>query len=208
MGWPQATLAESSFLKRMLFEKAFAAQAENLALGRPRSAFWDNLVFSKTALRLGGRLRLMCTGAAPMPAHLHTFMQVVFMAPLLQGYGMTENAAAAVGTPLGYRHPGRIGAPLPCTEVKLEDIPEMNYLSTDAPHPRGEVCLRGPNVFVGYYNQPDKTAEALDADGWLVRVDMYFFISTGSGWSGEAGTCPDIGAALARRHSTRATSGA
>lgn len=164
-------VAEGSFMKRMLFEKAYATQAENIEAGRPRSGFWDSLVFSKTAQRLGGRIRLMATGAAPMPQHLHTFMQVVFMAPLLQGYGLTENSAAAAVTPLGYRFPGRIGGPIPCTEMKLVDVPEMEYLSTDQP-PRGEVCLRGANVFQGYFKLDDKTKEALDDDGWLHTGDI------------------------------------
>ena len=73
------------------------------------------------------------------------------MAPVLQGYGMTENAAAACATPYEYRRAGTVGQPIPCLEVKLTDVPDMNYTSLDEPCPRGEVMLRGANVFQGYY---------------------------------------------------------
>jgi long-chain acyl-CoA synthetase len=65
-----------------------------------------------------------------------------------------------------------------CCEIKLEDVPEMLYASSNA-LPSGEVCVRGPCVFVGYYKMADKTAEAIDANGWFHTGDIGAWTSTG-----------------------------
>lgn len=67
----------------------------------------------------------------------------------LSGYGQTETSGGATTTPPESTELGNVGIPLPCIEVKLVDVPEMGYKSTDQPFPRGEICFRGPCVTQG-----------------------------------------------------------
>lgn len=66
---------------------------------------------------------------------------------------------------------GEVGSPVPCVEVKLVDVPELNYRATN-PKPQGEIWIRGTSVTSGYYNRPDLTEEALTPDGWLMTGDI------------------------------------
>ncbi|KAI1713965.1 AMP-binding enzyme domain-containing protein [Ditylenchus destructor] len=65
--------------------------------------------------------------------------------------------------------PGHVGVPSPCNAIKLVDVPELNYFAKDK---AGEVCIRGNNVFRGYYRMEEQTREVLDADGWLHTGDI------------------------------------
>ncbi|RKP10848.1 hypothetical protein THASP1DRAFT_27387 [Thamnocephalis sphaerospora] len=142
--------------------------AQNQGVTHP---LWDRLLFNKIRQVLGGRVRLILTGSAPIGGDVLSFLRVAFCCDIYEGYGQTENAAGACITQAGEYLPNHVGVPTKCGEVKLVDIPEMNYFSTDK-QPRGELCLRGPHIFAGYLKDPEKTREALDEDGWLHTGDV------------------------------------
>mmetsp|Transcript_3518 Transcript_3518/g.5348 ORF Transcript_3518/g.5348 Transcript_3518/m.5348 type:complete len:683 (+) Transcript_3518:179-2227(+) len=162
---------KKGFFTRALFKVGLSAQTYWVKEGL-RSWLLDQLLFSKMQSSLGGRIRIMATGGAPMPAYLMDFLKVVFGCPIIQGYGMTENAAACIATPIGYPISGPIGCPLGSNEFKLVSVEEMGYTVHDKPFPRGEVCIFGANVFQGYWKLPEETERTLSKDGWLLTGDI------------------------------------
>eukprot|EP00362_Geleiidae_sp_MMETSP1317_P001696 CAMPEP_0201283462 /NCGR_PEP_ID=MMETSP1317-20130820/8616_1 /ASSEMBLY_ACC=CAM_ASM_000770 /TAXON_ID=187299 /ORGANISM="Undescribed Undescribed, Strain Undescribed" /LENGTH=138 /DNA_ID=CAMNT_0047599771 /DNA_START=179 /DNA_END=596 /DNA_ORIENTATION=- len=104
------------------------------------------------------------------------FLEIVLGLRIRQLYGQTENTGIATYN-CAEDPSNNVGGPCCGLELKLVDVPEMKYLSTDVDQngiacPRGEICLRGPLVFAGYYRRPDLTAEAIDNGGWLHTGDV------------------------------------
>ena len=125
-------------------------------------------------------LRLCVSGSAPLPAQvLHEF-EAKFHVPLIEGYGLSEASPVVTKNPLDKtRKPGSIGLPIPNVEVSIQDEAGRELPDNEI----GELCVRGGNVMVGYWNQPEETAKAL-RDGWLLTGDIgyrdaegYYFIT-------------------------------
>uniref|UniRef100_A0A8C9VDZ0 Long-chain-fatty-acid--CoA ligase n=1 Tax=Scleropages formosus TaxID=113540 RepID=A0A8C9VDZ0_SCLFO len=126
---------------------------------------------------LGGRVRLMITGAAPVSPTVLTFLRAALGCQFYEGYGQTECTAGCTLSMPGDWTAGHVGAPLPCSLVKLVDVADMNYYAING---EGEVCVKGPNVFQGYLKDPEKTAEAMDKDGWLHTGDIGKWLPNGT----------------------------
>jgi long-chain acyl-CoA synthetase len=122
---------------------------------RASLAFFDRVVFKKIRERLGGRIRIAASGAAPLGKDLAEFYAAIGM-PLVEGYGLTEAGVAALN-PLDRPKSGSIGKLLPGVEARLEDD--------------GELMLRSPCLFTGYYKDAGATAAVL-REGWLATGDI------------------------------------
>ncbi|KAG0347950.1 Long chain acyl-CoA synthetase 7 peroxisomal [Podila humilis] len=155
-----------------LFNRAYVAKKANLRKGILTHAVWDKLVFGAIRARLGGNVKHIVSGSAPISPDVMDFLRICFSADVYEGYGQTEQAAGLSMSYRGDLTPGQVGPPQLCIEVKLKDLPAMNYTSQDKPYARGEVMLRGNSVFSGYYKAPKQTAETLDADGWASTGDV------------------------------------
>jgi long-chain acyl-CoA synthetase len=122
----------------------------------------------------------MVTGSAPIDVTVLDFLKITFCVPVLEGYGLTESSAGSCLTRMNDPIAGHVGGPIPSLRLRLKDVPEMSYFSTDKPYPRGELCMKGPSIFSGYYLRPDKTAEAFDKKGWFMTGDVVQVFENGS----------------------------
>ncbi|NXH92022.1 ACSL1 ligase, partial [Edolisoma coerulescens] len=165
-------------LKRWLLDFASKRKEAELRSGIVRNnSFWDKVIFRKIQASLGGKVRLMVTGAAPVSASVLTFLRAALGCQFYEGYGQTECTAGCSLSLPGDWTAGHVGAPMPCNVIKLVDVQEMNYLAAKG---EGEVCVKGLNVFRGYLKDPEKTAEALDKDGWLHTGDIGKWLPNGT----------------------------
>ncbi|MEQ6902987.1 long-chain fatty acid--CoA ligase [Nocardioides sp. YIM 152588] len=153
-------------LKEKIFNRAFevgTAVDELTLAGKPvpfllkvQHGLFDKLVFSKVRERFGGRVKFFISGSAALNPDIARWFHAAGVL-ILEGYGMTENAAGAtVNHPKDYKM-GTVGPALPGAEVRIGD--------------NGEVQLRGPHIMAGYHNRPEASAEAFTQDGWLRTGD-------------------------------------
>ena len=124
---------------------------------KAQHAIADKLVLHKIRDLFGGRAKLAMTGAAPVEPEILEFFRAAGVW-VLEGYGMTETCAVATLNTIEEHRFGTVGRSIPCCEVKIADD--------------GEVLMRGPNIFKGYYRNEEATGETLDADGWLRSGDL------------------------------------
>ncbi|KAJ1724417.1 medium-chain fatty acid-CoA ligase faa2 [Coemansia erecta] len=136
-----------------------------------KHALWDRLIFGKIAQLFGGNIRLVISGAVSLTPELHNFFRAALSCNVVQGYGQTESIASGLIQRTDDISTGNIGIPSPGIDIRLRSIPDMGYVATDHPCPRGEIMIRGEGIFSGYYKAPEKTAEAMDGE-WLATGDI------------------------------------
>jgi len=168
-------------MKKKIFDAGMATKTQNLRMqGRLTHALYDRLIFNKIKTSLGmDQIRFLISGSAPLAENVMLFFRCMLSVPVVEGYGQTEGAAAAsIVDTEDMTTTGHVGGPLSCLEMVLVDVPEMGYLHTDTSHRgqpcqgRGEICIRGPSVFLGYYKDDKKTKETIDEEGWLHSGDI------------------------------------
>uniref|UniRef100_F1KZW9 Long-chain-fatty-acid--CoA ligase n=1 Tax=Ascaris suum TaxID=6253 RepID=F1KZW9_ASCSU len=165
-----STIINSSYLKKMIFNLSIAYKSYKLRRGIVcNDSLIDSLVFKRLQEEMGGRVRFMTIGSAPISGDVLNFARATLGAVIVEGYGQTECVAACAVCIPADMSTDQVGIPSPCNAIKLIDVPELGYFTKDGV---GEICIRGYNVFKGYYKDDEKTKEVLDSDGWLHSGDI------------------------------------
>lgn len=174
----KASTIEATGVKGALSRHIVSTKTATLLQSDPKKAtnkhfLYDRIWSKKVTAALGlDRAKSMISGSAPLDPSLHQFLRVVFANTVAQGYGLTETYAMGSAQLEGDFSSGNCGAVAPGCELCLVDVPDMEYLSTDLPHPRGELLIRGPTVFSEYYKNETETKKAMTEDGWFRTGDV------------------------------------
>lgn len=139
------------------------------------SSILDYLIFSKVKEELGGELKRLVVGGAPVTPHTHNTMRAIFGCSLQVGYGSTETASCITGMDEDDVIPGQVGGPNLGVLLKLQSWEEGGYLITDTPFPRGEIIVGGSCVAKGYFKQNQETVGAFfeeDGQRWFRTGDI------------------------------------
>ena len=136
-------------ITKFLFDRGIQAKKAGLARGYNTHWFYDRFVFSKLKQSIGlDNVLITISGSAPLSAEVLTFLRCVLGNKVVEGYGATETSAATILQEAYDFTIGHVGGPMSCCDMRLEDVPDMQYLHTDTEHRgepcigRGEICLR------------------------------------------------------------------
>lgn len=174
----KAATIEQQGVKGALSRHVVQTKMTNIGNDDPAKATNKHLVYDriwgrKIAAALGlDRVVQTMSGSAPLDGALQQFLRIVVASDVMQGYGSTETYAVALAQSSSDMSVGTCGGPVACVEVCLVDVPDMDYLSTDQPRPRGELLIRGPNVFSEYYKDAEETRKSFTEDGWFKTGDI------------------------------------
>lgn len=153
------------------FKEAMFNGAVSLKKGKlPVNNLMDAIVFKQVKAQTGGRLRFAISGGAAISRETQEFLSTALVT-VLQGYGLTESCGMCAIMPPDFFQYNVVGIPVPSVEVKLVDVPDANYYSTNKP-PQGEVWIRGNSVTKGYFKRDDVTKESFSEDGWFKTGDV------------------------------------
>nr|XP_039268333.1 long-chain-fatty-acid--CoA ligase 4-like [Styela clava] len=178
------TVGEANFLRQGLFSFGYSYKLGCVNNGQD-TPILNRIIFKNTRAVLGGKVRIMLSGGAPLDAQTQRFMNVCMCCPVGQGYGLTETCGAGTITQVLTDHStGTVGPPLPSAEFKLVPWADGGYFPTNKPNPQGEVWIGGPIVTQGYYKNEQKTAEDFHVDEngqrWFKTGDIGEIASDGS----------------------------
>ena len=155
-GWKGRLFVKAAEAARVWSRKEQAGEQHTFAEIAER-ANYETLVYRTVRGALGPKIKYVACGGAPLSLDLAHFYNGIGL-PMIQGYGMTETAAPFAATRVTDNVIGTVGQPAPGSSIRISD--------------EGELQVKGPNVFRGYHNLPEKTAEAFTADGWLRTGDL------------------------------------
>ena len=161
-------VSQEGFLKRALFHISYYFQAASINWWG-RSHLLDSLVFDKIRAKLGGRLERIITGGAPLTVRTYNFIRVCFCSEVYQGYGLTETAAASF---VSFPSDSDLSIGPPCSTVEVMLVPVDGMPEYGKEGMSGELWIRGPTVFQGYFRDPKKTEDDLHPDGWFMTGDI------------------------------------
>ena len=173
---------KSPILKKIFQKSVDMKINEYKKTGMYKNILLDNLVFKEVRQAVGGRVRFMLVGSAPIDGNLLNFLRCSLSVEIMEGYGQTENVAGVLLSNTCDPVTNHLGGPGWWTEIKLVDQPELGYTSknidkeTGKSRPSGELCVRGTSLFQGYFRNPEKTSESIDKDGWLHSGDVAMII--------------------------------
>ena len=155
-GWKGRLFIKAAEAARVWSRKEQAGEQHTFAEIAERAKY-ETLVYRTVRGALGPKIKYVACGGAPLSLDLAHFYNGIGL-PMIQGYGMTETAAPFAATRVTDNVIGTVGQPAPGSSIRISD--------------EGELQVKGPNVFRGYHNLPEKTAEAFTADGWLRTGDL------------------------------------
>ena len=169
-------------IKRRIFDQAIKLKMKDyINTGMYKNILLDFLVFKEVRKSLGGNLRFMLVGSAPIDGYILNYLRCSLSVEIMEGYGQTEDVAGVLLSNTCDPITGHLGGPGYWTEVKLIDQKELGYTVKNKDkegnlRPSGELCVRGPTLFKGYFKDEEKTKESIDKDGWLHSGDIAMII--------------------------------